>query len=210
MSKPKSDWHTLSGIPAQTDKIVLTDEADGISFDFPQHNNKFIDPKHAIDYLTTNQETSLTGATAISMTFETTGTGTVVFDGHTEASNTGTAPPNVRLFFESDTGNHANQPYGRWWSDQPVTLQPDGTFTVTTNLDPSHWSSVFGEFGNASAVALAGFNDAMAHVKGEGMTFGFGNASGHGVGVDIGGADTFTLHDYSVIFPTHTDHLLLV
>jgi hypothetical protein len=117
----------------------------------------------------------------------------------TESGNTCTTPANVRLFIE-EAGDQkfASQPYYRWWSNPTTVYLQPGTQSITVPIDPSLWSSVFGEFGNGSAAATAGFQQAINNVGNVGMTFGGGCFFGHGVYETDTGSSYFQLISYTV------------
>lgn len=195
------DWTTLSGIPASKGKITLTASPSGLAFDFPQRIPSK-PGKACIDYLTTTYKIApLTNAVSLNMTFTVETTGTVVFSHDTESGNTGGLTSNVRLFFASDTSNSASKPYGRWWANPTCFTFTDGMATtvgsLTMPLTGDKWSSVFGEFGNASAKAIAGFQQCLQQVKEVGMTFGGGNFYGHGINIS-GGTARFILNSYVI------------
>lgn len=87
------------------------------------------------------------------------------------------------------------KPYHRWWAwNARYSLNVGGQVTLTIPIDPSQWLSVWGEHGDASPEALAGFWNTMTNVGNVGMTFGGGGNFGHGVGVTDGTA-TFRMLD---------------
>lgn len=102
---------------------------------------------------------------------------------------TGGLAANVRLFFGYQIQSSA---YERWWSNPTTIFLAPGEFEVTVPLHPSLWSSVYGEFGNASQAALVGWNAAIGkHEVFTGFTFGGGSFFGHGVALD----DTIPGHE---------------
>lgn len=199
-----ANWTTLSDIPAKDGKVALTTDTSGLHFEFPIVNPPKPGKGTGIDYLVTNEKKYkiplLTGSVSINANVTTTGDASVIFSSKTEKDNSsGGLPPNVRLFFESDTKNLANKPYGRWWANPSSWfLLPNGSVTLSNPLTPDKWSSVLGEMGNASTNAIAGFSDAMANVKQIGVTFGGGNFFGHGVNVS-GGDCRFTVSRYYIL-----------
>ena len=82
-----------------------------------------------------------------------------------------------------------------WQGRTPVAEPP--TVPEAQAAAPDQWSSVFGKFGNAHAVAEAGFKSATQNVSRLGLTFGGGCFFGHGVNVR-GGSATFALVAYRI------------
>lgn len=149
-----------------------------------------------VDYVQTQYTNSaaIWNASSIQMTFTLTTTGNPIFDWHTATDNTCVFPVHVRFLIQEwqDSMCIGNPPmtgcqYGRWWSN-PVAAEigPVGTFTITVPIDPSQWSSVYGEVGNTSLAALDGWAHCIDHIGFLGMTFGGGCFLGHGTFIDSG------------------------
>lgn len=140
----------------------------------------------SVNYLQTLHTTSIAAYHSISITLQTTTTGSPVFNYEfTGDPNPCNFPAHARLMIETDgTGSAAG--YDRWWANPTAfLLDPSNTGLVvmTVMLTPNQWSSVFGEFGNSSAKATSGFKTALARVRWLGLTFGGGCFFGHGVDV---------------------------
>lgn len=69
--------------------------------------------------------------------------------------------------------------------------------TIGVPLQPEHWSSVDGKFGNTDAETRFGFEKALLNVTRLGVTFGGGCSFGHGIRVS-GGTAKFTLTQYAI------------
>lgn len=157
-----------------------------------------------VDYVLAPYTASITGKSYLTMTIRVVVTsGNPVFNYQTELGNTCVYPAHVRAVVWSCAESCGKQligvdPYGRWWSN-PVAVELNaatGLATVNVPIDPSQWSSVYGEVGNASPSALAGWLATMGAPGKVGMTFGGGCYFGHGVNVS-GGTAQFELLDYS-------------
>lgn len=141
-----------------------------------------------------------TGAASksISMTFEITSTGSPVFNYQTESYNTCVTPATARLYFERK-GDNGTADYYRWWANPTsyTLAATNGVVTMTVSLTPDQWSSVYGDFGNSSSAALAGFQAALANLEDVGFTLGGGCFFGHGVNVS-GGTAQFIVDSFTV------------
>jgi hypothetical protein len=133
------------------------------------------------NYAFTSYSAALTGRPALSVALEF--HGTVRYD--LEPTNTCVSPPTARLLIwtratQIDAGAH-----NRWWSNPLAFGLDDGnTAILTVPLAPDQWSSVYGEFGNGSDVALADWNTTLAKPYRVGFTMGGGCFFGHGVAAD--------------------------
>ena len=99
-----------------------------------------------------------------------------------EADNNCDPPANFSLFIQQQGDTlTAAEPYKRWWSAEMAPLKAGaGSMTVPLNKG-GKWLSVFGERGDASSAAAAGFAMAKANLGALGLTFGGGCFRGHGV-----------------------------
>ena len=99
-----------------------------------------------------------------------------------KADNNCDPPANFSLFIQQQGDTlTAAEPYKRWWSVEMAQLKAGaGSMTVPLN-EGGKWLSVFGERGDASSAAAAGFATAKANLGALGLTFGGGCFRGHGV-----------------------------
>ena len=171
----------------------------GWKFDFPSHPRaQCEDPRcPQVHYLTTAYTKALAPTSSMSMTLSIATTPSVMFDYHTEESNTCPGSATVRLYFQQqgDDLTLASATY-RWWSN-PISfvLAPtSGAVTFTVLLHGSQWTDVNGMSGLQQP---RGFAAALAHPANIGMTFGGGCFFGHGVFIDSGTA-TFTVTAFSI------------
>ncbi len=91
------------------------------------------------------------------------------------------------------TGNDWYDPYARWWpsTSLPLASLPESV-TVRVPMEPSHWTSVYGNGPSVDAEAMAGWLHTLAHPGSVGFTAGGGCFYGHGVWV-TGGTAQFEL-----------------
>jgi hypothetical protein len=174
--------------------VVLQNDPDGaLALDFPQAP----DSQNYL-YNVKPPRNLFSGATSLTYTMSLVVTGTPIFNFMTEPGNTCPTPPaSARPFFLAN--NDWSGEFGRWWSNPSAyTLSADSAPVVlTVPLTPDRWSSVYGRFGNEDATTLVGWNDAISHVTGIGLTFGGGCFFGHGVNVS-GGTARFRLEGLTV------------
>jgi hypothetical protein len=139
----------------------------------------------------------MASTSSISMTLSITASAGVVFDYHTEASNTCPGSATVRLYFQQqgDDLTMADATY-RWWSNPSsfVLAATDGPVRLSVPLHGDKWSAVNGMTGMQQP---NGFAAALAHPANVGLTFGGGCFFGHGVFI-AGGTATFTVTEYSI------------
>jgi hypothetical protein len=147
--------------------------------------------------VTTAYTKPMASASSISMTLSITASSGVVFDYHTEASNTCPGSATVRLYFQQqgDDLTIADATY-RWWSNPSarVLAPTDGPTRLKVPLHGDKWTDVNGMTGVQQP---SGFATALAHPANVGLTFGGGCFFGHGVFID-GGTATFTLTGFSI------------
>lgn len=172
--------------------VVLKPATQGFEFAFPVKPN-------SIHYLVAPQGggLALNPGQVITADYEITGSNPV-FEYTPEPTNTCGGPANVRLFIQEQGDNLGGQgPYAyyRWWATNPLTLLI-GTFSLSEALQPGSWSSIYGEKGDASAAAIAGFQQAISHIGNIGMTFGGGCFAGHGADLASGSA-TFNVRSFT-------------
>ena len=146
----------------------------------------------SVNYLTTRSVSNLTGKMALSAAMQTVVvSGAPVFNYRLESGNTCDYPAHARFIIEANSRGMVDAySHDRWWSN-PVAYQLD-TFdaqVITAPLTPDQWSSVFGEFGNASAAAQTDFALALKTPNAVGLTFGGGCFFGHGVNTQNGVAN---------------------
>jgi hypothetical protein len=104
------------------------------------------------------------------------------------------SPPQTHLYFQragDDMSGVGGMQYYRWWS-RGIDITPVASNTVTIGLDPSVWTSVFGQPGTANPTMFAA---ALANAANVGLVFGGGCFAGHGVAVK-GGSATFKLKSF--------------
>jgi hypothetical protein len=166
----------------------LTNDATGaLTFEFPVIPDFVVGTDQgSVNYLEAVRAEPLPDGGWLSITLEVIPTGPVVFNYDNEPGNTCIFDAHARPII--DTGG--NGQYDRWWSN-PIgyDLTTGGTVTLTISLAPDHWSSVFGQLGNANAQAETGFTAALQNVQFLGLTFGGGCFFGHGVSVSGGTAE---------------------
>lgn len=176
---------------------VLTNNATGnLSFQFPSVP-QFVagNDTASVNYLETPTHSPLAERSIISITLSTLTTGSPVYNYQMDSDNTCVSDAKARPII--DTGGPGE--FDRWWSNPVAYDLPDGrTVTLLIPLTPDHWSSVYGQLGNASAEAEAGFSQALAKVHFLGLTFGGGCFFGHGVSVSNGTAELQILN-FSVL-----------
>ncbi len=181
-------WQTIDFQSNRTQKIQNL-QPSGITVDFPTTKSGLF-----LDYLlySFNASTPLQGST-LTVTFSVITTGTPIFNGMSEPSNTCPAPATTRPYFETAFGGE----FDRWWANPTSYVLGPGTVTLTVPLAPDQWSSVYGKFGNYDASSLAGFQNALSNTYDMGLSFGGNCFFGHGVNVS-GGTAQFQLLSYSV------------
>jgi len=135
-------------------------------------------------------------ASYLSLTLNMQTTGPVVFNYAIDSDNVCVYPAHVRPFIWQWNGEE--QGYDRWWAQDPYSYElGPGAATITVPLQPQYWSSVYGELGNSSAAAEAGFEQALKYPEYVGVTFGGGCFFGHGVTL-TGGTAQFQITSYSI------------
>lgn len=161
----------------------------GWQFQFP--------PQDGVHYLVALVSGRLVG-NSISTSFSITKDAATQFT-EVQPCDTNTNGGSVRLFFQQRGDNLSGvgaYEFYRWWSRTAMLLSdlPTG---MTTAIDPSQWSSVYGKSGSSSdQITTAGFYTALADVQAIGMTFG-GCFGGHGVFV-TGGNATMAVTSYNI------------
>jgi hypothetical protein len=169
----------------------------GWKFDLPSHPRTQCDDPSCpqVHYVTTAYTKALASTSSMSMTLSITTSPGVVFDYHTEASNTCPGSATVRLYFQQQgddlTITHATY---RWFSDPFVLAPTNGAVTFMVPLRGDQWTDVNGMTGVQQP---DGFAAALAHPANVGMTFGGGCFAGHGVFIDSGTA-TFAVTGFSI------------
>jgi hypothetical protein len=149
-------------------------------FDFP------VGPEAAgvasVHYVTTRTNGAIANATNLRIEFAIDEHGSPTYQFRLKADNKCDPPANFSLFIQQQGDTlTAAEPYKRWWSAEMAPLKAGaGSMTVPLNKD-GKWLSVFGERGDASSAAAAGFAMAKANLGALGLTFGGGCFRGHGV-----------------------------
>jgi hypothetical protein len=109
-----------------------------------------------------------------------------VFDYLLDPSNTGSIPASTRFYVEY---HWSDELYVRWWATGAnCIVLANGKFQYTVEIDPSQWSDAYGQRGDSSPEALAGFYQSFAHVQRFGFTDGGGRSYGHGIRMKSGKA----------------------
>jgi hypothetical protein len=171
----------------------------GWKFDFPSHSRSQCNVSicSQVHYLTTALTKPMASTSSISMTLSITASPGIVFDYHTEASNTCPRSASVRLYFQQqgDDLTMAAATY-RWWSNPSsfVLAPTDEPIRLSVPLRGDKWTDVNGMTGVQQP---NGFAAALAHPANVGLTFGGGCFFGHGVFID-GGTATFTMTGFSI------------
>jgi hypothetical protein len=148
-----------------------------------------------------NNTGPLTGdltAKTITATFSITGvTGSFAYGGEPDGSG---APATARLYFDSASITKARNIVATnyWWSNPvSVTLNGNGTGTLTETVNPADWSDYFGALGNQDQSTSSAFDAAAMDVKDVGLSFGGGFFFANGVGT-TDGSGTLTVTSLSV------------
>jgi len=81
---------------------------------------------------------------------------------------------------------HMSGSYGRWWPTRGIELKR-GRGSTFWNLDPSEWTSVYGERADKNETTRRFFEKCIRRAI-FGLTFGGGNNYGHGVQMASGQA----------------------
>jgi hypothetical protein len=193
------DWELFgsSNVPRNPEQLSV-----GWQFILPQYDDSlvpcYLAPPNACQGVGAAETiyTSPMAGKTMSMTVSISSSPT--FGYQTQSSNTCVAPASVRLSVEKR--NYAGQAYYGWWSNPAAITLAGGTFTVSIPVDPAQWSSVYGEFGNASSAATKGFNDAFKNPYKVRMAFGGGCFFGHGVYQNnpASGQSLFRLLNFSI------------
>ena len=129
-----------------------------------------------------NNTSPLTGnltEKTITITFTISGaTGAFNFGGEPDGS--GSTAANARLYWDSAsiTKDKTFVETNYWWSDTDVVNLANGTFTLTTTVDPSNWSDYYGKVGSSVTSAFAA---AAMNVQDVGLSFGGGYFAATGV-----------------------------
>lgn len=109
----------------------------------------------------------------------------------------GDPPPcDMQLFLQragDDMNAVGNMEFYRWWSNAATVLK-EGDFTMTVQLNPDQWFSIYGKNG---ATTPDKFAACLANLANIGFTFGGASSGGHGVYAK-GPTTVFTLKQYSV------------
>ena len=180
VSLTSAAWQTIS----DPQPFPLRNAAGALVFDFPSSGS--------MHYLfTPSPLAALRGTLEVRLQVAT--TGTVGFNPlDTTSCN---LPPSARPFLWANDSGNGN--FDRWWSNPRAYALAAGATTISVPLQPEHWSSVDGRFGNAGPETRFGFEKALLNVTRLGLTFGGGCSFGHGIRVS-GGTATFMLTEYAI------------
>lgn len=206
-----SNWTFFFGWPIQFyNGHPSTHPGGGFQFDFPMllgdvsqcWPSDFACPQ--VDYILAPWTQPITGKSYLQITVDVqTLSGSPIWNYQMEQGNTCDFPAHVRAIIWSCKESCAKplmglDPYGRWWSNPAAILLDSSTGNVTIQIpiDPSQWTSVYGERGTDNASALAGWLATFGAPGKVGFTFGGGCFFGHGVNVSNGSA-RFIVTDYS-------------
>ena len=144
---------------------------------------------------------SIAASSSVGASILVTTTETPVFVYNLQPDNICLNPAHVRFLLQEkgdDLSGRNGKQYFRWFSNTAAYQLGPGRADLSASLtDLSQWISVFGEKANASAVATAGFKQAMANLGNVGFAFGGGCFYGHGVRVS-GGSAKFAVSSYAV------------
>lgn len=175
-------WETI-GDPQP---FPIGNDASRLVFDFPTSGS--------MHYLFTPSTLStLRGTLVVALQVAT--TGPVLFESLEPQSAACVIPSSVRPFLWSNA--NGNGAYDRWWSNPRAYTLAQGSATISVPLQPEHWSSVNGRFGNADGETRFNFEKALLNVTRLGLTFGGGCSFGHGIRIRDGSA-RFTLTEYAI------------
>lgn len=173
-------WQTIS----DPQPFPLRNEGSALVFDFPSSGS--------MHYLfTPSTLAALRGTLVVTLQVATVGSLTFVPLDPTSCN----LAPSARPFFWANDNGNGN--FDRWWSNPRAYALAPGVATINVPLQPEHWSSVDGRFGNADAETQFGFERALLNVTRLGLTFGGGCSFGHGIRVS-GGTAKFTLTEYAI------------
>jgi hypothetical protein len=175
-----SAWATIS----DPQPYALANDGSALVFEFPAAGS--------MNYLYTPSPLSTIRGT-LSVTVRVTTTGPVIFQSLDQGSCG--LPSSVRPFIWAN--DNGNGDLDRWWSNPYGFNLAAGTATIAVPLSPESWSSVNGQFGNASSFTRFGFEKALLNVTRLGLTFGGGCSFGHGIKVS-GGTATFAVTEYGI------------
>jgi hypothetical protein len=182
VSLDSSLWQTFS----DPQPLPLFNQGAALAFEVPVQGS--------INYLFTASTLSAIRGTIVAG-IAITATGPVLFNSLDPQSGACVIPPSVRPFIWANGNGEGS--YDRWWSNQRFTTLAPGVATLTVPLKPENWSSVNGQFGNASPDIRYNFERALLNVTRLGLTFGGGCSFGHGINVR-GGTATFALTEFRI------------
>jgi hypothetical protein len=160
------------------------------------------DPKCPfVGYVMTDVNTKFTQSQTVTMVFEVEAWD-ATFDFQTESDNTCTQPGDFSIMIEHTNDAALTEDYYRWWAFPEKYTFANGTYdtgkiTLSIPLDPELWISVYGEAGNSSPAAEAGFANTLANIGRVGFTMGGGCFAGHGLYLTSGSA-RFIVDSYTV------------
>jgi hypothetical protein len=190
ISMAASDWSFTTGT------MLLphpTAASPGWSFDFPIYDH--VPPTDCVasgcprvGYVTTPTSINLTGKT-LSMEFQVDVTGEPVFQYAPNPDNTCGGAATASLSIQR-LGNTGHGEFDRWFSKSSIILA-NGTGTLSIELSPDKWISVYGRDGN-DATAASGWQTVLTNVGSVGVVFGGGCLADHGANI-TGGTATFLM-----------------
>jgi hypothetical protein len=146
----------------------------------------------SVNYLTTASP-ALTVARTVRAKIATTGASSDKYIYKLKADNVCDVPATARFYFQR-AGDTGQDEFGRWWAINGFVLGTGAT-TLTTDLLPENWSSVYGKRGDSSDTARQAFVAALTNAGRIGFTFGGGCFYGHGT--NVLGEATFKAESYT-------------
>ncbi len=177
VSMQAADWELYGSafVPRHPDQL-----GGGWQFTFPAHDDSsvlcYADLGcQGIGSADTAYSASIPVGKTFTMSFILTGNPT--FGYATQAENVCIYPATTRFFIEQRVnGSDAN--LHRWYSNPASVVLAGGTWVLSVPVDPSQWSSLYGDFGNTSA-ANKGFLATFKNPDRVGIVFGGGCFFGH-------------------------------
>ncbi len=199
VSMQASDWELYGSafVPRHPEQL-----GGGWQFIFPSYDDSII-PCYAnpdcqgIGSADAAYSSSISVGKAFTMSFILTGNPT--FGYATQAENVCVSPATARFFIEQRV-NGSDPNLHRWYSNPASVVLSGGTWAISAPVDPSQWSSLYGDFGNSSPAAYKGFLSTLKNPDRVGIVFGGGCFFGHAAYQNnpADGASLFQMLSYSI------------
>jgi hypothetical protein len=193
ISMVASDWSFTTGAMPVAHPTAASR---GWSFNFPIYDHVpstdcVVSDCPRVGYVTTPTSINLTEKT-MSMKFQVVATGEPVFQYALNPNNTCGGAATVSLFIQrlGDTGYGE---FDRWFTKSSIILA-NGKGTLSVEVSPDKWISVYGRDGTDPAAAT-GWRTVLSNVGAVGFVFGGGCFAGHGVNIK-GGTATFQVSQF--------------